>query len=134
MSTDDEATKAAAAAIANLASDVYDDVARPAAKQVGTALETIFKVGLTPVKLLDWGYEQSKEWLAAKIKDRMSAVPAEFRQAPPHAIVIGTISNIAMNCDAPGLRDWVCRASSLRRWTLGQQPECIQRTCPCYQS
>ena len=43
MSTDDEATKAAAAAIANLASDVYDDVARPAAKQVGTALETIFK-------------------------------------------------------------------------------------------
>lgn len=92
-------------AFAKLASDVYADVASPAAKQLGMALETTFKVGLAPVRMLDWGYEQSKEWLANKVRERIQHIPPEHQVSPPFAIASAAIAGIAAHPDEESMRD-----------------------------
>ena len=88
-------------ALTKLASELYADIGSPAAKHIGFALETVFKVGLSPIKLLDWGYEQAKDWLAERVRDRMANTPSEFRATPPYSIAVSAISGIAANHDAP---------------------------------
>lgn len=92
-------------ALARLASEIYADVGSPAAKHVGSALETVFKIGLSPAKLLDWGYEKSKDWLAEKVRARLAQTPPMYHVSPPYSIAVAAISGVASNVDAPELRD-----------------------------
>ena len=105
MGIEDEAVRAASETVGKVAADVYADVARPAARQVGTALETLFKVGLSPVAMLDWGFEYSKAWLQNKIVDRLNQTPPDCRRAPPNNVAVPAITAIAMSSDAPELRE-----------------------------
>lgn len=52
MSMKDEISKQAGAAVGDLMGKIYDDVARPSTRQVGTSLETLFRVGLSPISML----------------------------------------------------------------------------------
>lgn len=59
---------------------VYQDLLQPAAKQIGTALETVAKtlnVALAPVSALVWGYDQVKVFVDTKVADRLKNVPPE---------------------------------------------------------
>ncbi|WP_207809198.1 MULTISPECIES: DUF4393 domain-containing protein [unclassified Pseudomonas] len=59
---------------------IYDDLARPAAKQLGKALETVAKtvnMALAPVGLMIWGYEQIQEFVSGKVAERLKNVPPE---------------------------------------------------------
>lgn len=105
MPIDNHSIKAASSALGELASDVYSDLAQPATRQVGTALGTVTKVALSPFKLLDLGYEATSEWLHAKVHARHLMTPSEHWVAPRSAIAIGAITQIAMNDDAPELRE-----------------------------
>src|SRR5262245_46336981 len=105
MSDDKSQMGAISAALTQLVSDVYGDVARPSAKQVGSALETLFKLGLSPIKLLDWGYEQSKDWLVEKVRARMAQTPATYRVPPTHAVATAAVAGIAATHDAPEIRE-----------------------------
>jgi len=90
---------------AQLSRDVYQYLAHPTAQRVGRALDTISKVALLPVSLLDWGFEQSKEWLKDKITQRLESIPAECIAAPPLGIAVSAITHIAVAHDAPDIRD-----------------------------
>lgn len=105
MGTEDKSLKVVAETVGKVAGDIYADVAQPAARQVGTALETLFKVGFSPIAMLDWGFEQSKEWLKSKIAERLDEIPEDCRTTPPNNISVPAITNIAMSGDAPELRD-----------------------------
>ena len=105
MGIEEDAARVASDTLGKVAGDIYGDIARPAARQVGTALETVFKVGLSPIAMLDWGFERSKEWLTQKVTERIREIPQEMRQAPPMHIAVPTIQAIAMAADAPELRD-----------------------------
>jgi hypothetical protein len=41
---------------------IYQDLAQPAVRVVGSALEGAVRVALAPVSLLVWGYEQTKDY------------------------------------------------------------------------
>lgn len=59
---------------------IYQDLAQPAVKQVGKALETVGKainVALAPVGALVWGYERCQEFVSTKVADRLKDVPPE---------------------------------------------------------
>lgn len=59
---------------------VYQDVAQPAAQELGKALQTVAKtvhVALAPVSALVWGYDQVKEFVSTKVADRLKNVPPE---------------------------------------------------------
>ena len=45
-----------------IAGDLYKDLLQPSAKRVGYSLETLTRVALSPVALLEWGFEQSRDW------------------------------------------------------------------------
>ncbi|MGY0193980.1 Abi-alpha family protein [Leptothrix sp. BB-4] len=105
MSIEEDASKAAIDSIGKVAGAIYSDVASPAAKEFGTAIETVFKIGLSPVAMLGWGFEQSKEWLRKKIEKRLSETPPAFRTSPSNQISMQSITQIAMSHDAPELRE-----------------------------
>jgi hypothetical protein len=104
MSNTNNATGAAIGAAGKLVDNVYSDVAGPAARRVGSALDTLFKVGLSPVALLDWGFERSKEWLSAKLEERLAQTPLEFQQHPPSQIAIPILLAIAASSESEDLR------------------------------
>jgi len=94
-----------AGSVASIAKEIYGDVASPAAKKLGGALETLFKVGLSPISMLDWGFEQTKTWLAQKTVDRMNQIPIENRATPRIQIAVAAVNGIAACADTPSLRD-----------------------------
>ena len=105
MATDQETTKAVLGAAAQLTTDVYKDVAQPAARRVGSALDTVFKIGLSPFALLDAGFERSKVWLEEKINTRVADIPSNCVITPPNNIAVPALTRISMSSDAPDLRD-----------------------------
>ena len=105
MTVENESHRVINETIGKVAADIYIDVARPAARQVGVAFETIFKVGLSPVAMLDWGFEHSKDWLKTKIENRLNSTPLEFRCPPPNSIAVSAITSISISSDSPQLRE-----------------------------
>lgn len=79
---DDNKVKETVDAVTGLvqAIPIYQDLAQPAVKQVGKALETVGKViniALAPVGALVWGYERCQEFISTKVADRLKDVPPE---------------------------------------------------------
>lgn len=79
---DDNKVKETVEAVTGLvqAIPVYQDLAQPAVKQVGKALETVAKtinIALAPVGALVWGYERCQEFVSTKVADRLKNVPPE---------------------------------------------------------
>jgi hypothetical protein len=105
MPTDPETTKAVVDSLSLVVDKAYEDLVRPSAKRVGSAVETLFKVGLSPLALLDAGFEASKTWLQGKIQQRVAEIPDECVTAPPSNITIPALLQIASAADAPELRD-----------------------------
>lgn len=64
---------------------VYQDTVQPAAKEIGTALQTVAKtlhILLAPVSALVWGYDKIKDHVATKVSSRLEGVPTERLKAP----------------------------------------------------
>lgn len=101
----EEKTSLAESAATQLVGDIYKDLAHPTAQRVGRALETISKIALSPVSMLDWGYEQTKDWLNNKVTQRLESVPMDCITSPPLNIAIPVITRIGMTHDAPELRE-----------------------------
>jgi hypothetical protein len=104
MANTDNVTGAAIEATGKLVENIYADVASPSARRVGSALDTLFKVGLSPVALLDWGFERSKDWLASKLEERLAQTPLDFQQHPPSQVAIPILLAIAASGDSEALR------------------------------
>lgn len=72
---------------------VYQDVLQPAAKEIGTALQTVAKavhVALAPVSALVWGYEQIKEYVTRAVSEKLKDTPKD-RIIPPSPTVAGPV-------------------------------------------
>lgn len=91
-------------ALASLSDQVYGDLLSPSVKRVGLSLETLIKVAVTPVSVLDWGFEQTRDWLKEKIAERFSGPASEFLVQPKTNIVSSALQHIAISNDTPELR------------------------------
>lgn len=70
---------------------VYQDVVQPAAKELGTALQTVAKtmhIALAPISVLVWGYGQLTDFLSSRVAEKLKDVPPECI-ATPKANVAG---------------------------------------------
>ena len=64
---------------------VYQDVAQPAAQEVGKALHTVARtvhIALAPVSALVWGYDQIREFVSSKVSERLKNIPPEDIVSP----------------------------------------------------
>lgn len=83
---EEESTNSKVADIANAVAAVakevpiYQDALQPAAQEIGKALGTVAKlvnVALAPVSALVWGYDQIREFTAARVAEKLKDVPPE---------------------------------------------------------
>lgn len=62
------------------AAPVYQDIAQPSAQQVGKGLEIVTKavlIGLAPLKMLVWGYEQIEGFITRRVSEKLKNIPPE---------------------------------------------------------
>lgn len=105
MREDNKLIDAGINAISAITNEAYKDLAQPAVRRIGHALGNLTKITLSPIALLDYGFEQSKDWLNKKIEERISNIPDEFITTPPNNISVPLLNRIAISCDTPELRD-----------------------------
>ena len=64
---------------------IYEDAVQPAAKEVGTALQTAAKtlhVLLAPVSALVWGYEKIRDHVTEAVSKKLEGVPEDRLRSP----------------------------------------------------
>lgn len=87
---------------------VYQDVVQPAAREIGTALQTVAKcvhVALAPVSGLVWGYDKIKDYLNETLTQKLKDVPKE-RIVPPNPTVAGpAVEALRFAAHDPSLRE-----------------------------
>jgi hypothetical protein len=70
---------------------VYQDVVQPAAREIGTGLQTVAKtihIALAPVSALVWGYETIRDFVSTCIAEKLKNVPLGNIKTPaPHVVV-----------------------------------------------
>jgi len=87
---------------------VYQDVVQPAARQVGTALETVAKtihIALAPISALVWGYEQLKEFISTRVAEKLEGVPEEKIQTPDPTIAGPALESLKYTGHKEDLRE-----------------------------
>jgi hypothetical protein len=70
---------------------VYEDLVQPAAKELGTALETVAKtvnLALAPISGVIWSYETIKEFVSTSVSKKLQSVPKEDI-VTPNPVVAG---------------------------------------------
>ncbi|QWZ84834.1 DUF4393 domain-containing protein [Aeromonas sp. FDAARGOS 1404] len=64
---------------------VYQDAVQPAAKEIGTALQTVAKtihIALAPVSALVWGYDKLTGFLSTRVAEKLKHVPPDCIATP----------------------------------------------------
>lgn len=87
---------------------VYEDAVRPAAKEVGKALETAGKavnLALSPVRGLIWGYEKFEKFLSERVGEKMVATPVDRITTPKPNIAVTAIESLRLTGDDENLQD-----------------------------
>ena len=87
----------------------YEDALQPAAKQVGTSLETagrLVNAALSPIRGLVWGWEQIESYISEAVGKRLKDVPEE-RIVTPSALVAGpALEALRFTGEAQELREF----------------------------
>jgi hypothetical protein len=87
---------------------VYEDALQPAAKEIGTALQTVAKtihIVLAPVSALVWGYDQIKEFVSTKVAEKLAGVPPERMATPPPNVAGPALEALRFTGHEESLRD-----------------------------
>lgn len=87
---------------------IYKDAIQPAAKEIGTALQTVAKsinVALAPVSALVWGYDQIKDFVNESLAERFKDLPKERLVTPSPTIAGPTLEALRYAGHEPLLRE-----------------------------
>lgn len=91
MTNQETATSSLINGLAQVVVPVYEDIAQPAAREVGKALQTVAKtvnIALTPISMLVWGYEQIKDFVCEKVTGRLKDIPPENIVTPAPNVAV----------------------------------------------
>lgn len=87
---------------------IYQDALQPAAKEIGTALQTITKaihVALAPISALVWGYEKIRDYLNETLTEKLKNVPPERIVTPSPSVAGPTVEALRFAAHEPSLRE-----------------------------
>jgi hypothetical protein len=111
---------------------VYQDVAQPAAQEIGKALQTVAKtvhIALAPVSALVWGYDQIKDFVATKVSERLRNVPADQIVSPKPNVAGPALESLRYTGHEDALSDMYANllASSMDKATAeGAHPAFVE--------
>jgi hypothetical protein len=95
-------------AVAKIAPELYQDALKPAAIQVGKALETVgeaINAVLAPVRLTVWGFDQIETMLKERLQARLAGVAPDELKTPPANVLVPAIEALRYTAEIPELRD-----------------------------
>lgn len=87
---------------------IYDDLAQPALREIGTALATVAKtlhVVLSPLEGMIWSYERLKSFLTHKVAPKLAKTPAENFQTPAPNIAVPLLEAVRYCGESDSLSD-----------------------------
>jgi DNA-binding PadR family transcriptional regulator len=87
---------------------VYQDALQPAAKEIGTALQTVAKatrVALAPLSAIVWGYDRISEYLEKALIDKLKEVAPERIKTPDPAVAGPAVEALRFTAHEPALRE-----------------------------
>lgn len=87
---------------------VYEDLARPAAQELGKSLQTIsqvINVGLSPLKGLVWGYDRIATWLHSTLEEKLATTDKDNIVSPNPSIAVPAIEALRYTASDEILRE-----------------------------
>lgn len=93
----DEATK--------LLPQVYEDIAQPAAKEIGSILGRSTRALLSPVRGLLWGWEKIESAIIEGVERRLERIPEENRKTPDPEIAVPLMQAFTYTAQNETLRE-----------------------------
>ena len=106
MSTESEMVDAVTGLV--IAVPVYQDLAQPAAKELGKSLKTVaeaINVVLFPLNVMIWGYDQIKDFISLSVVEKLKNVSEENIISPKPNIAVPAIEALRYSGDEPLLSD-----------------------------
>lgn len=132
--SDENKIRDAADAVKGIAEAVpiYQDAVQPAAKEIGTALQTVAKtihIVLAPVSALVWGFEQIKDFISTKVAEKLKDVPPENIATPKPNVAGPALESLKYTGHEETLRDMYANllaASMDTRTANGAHPAFVE--------
>lgn len=107
--TDDEAKDALAKlGVGPAAAELYADLLRPAARELGSNLRAVAKLvtaALAPLHGLVWGIDRVRDWLSVALLQRLASVPPENIQPPNPNVAGQAMLQLSFCADEEHLRE-----------------------------
>jgi hypothetical protein len=102
------------------AKELYVDLLRPAAKELGTSLHTVARavtLAMAPLRGLVWGFEKVQDWLATALLRRLAGTEPEQIQTPLPYVAGPILLQLPFCAEQEQLREMYANllASAMRR-------------------
>ena len=91
--------------VTKLAPEIYKDLVKPAAQEVGTVAGRSAKVLLSPVRAFLWSWEKIEELVIDGINKRFEKVPENQRKTPDPEIAVPLIQSLSYTAQNETLRE-----------------------------
>lgn len=111
---------------------IYQDALQPAAKEIGTALQTVAKtihIVLAPVSALVWGYDQIKDFISTRLAEKLRDVPPENIATPKPNVAGPALESLKYTGHEETLREMYANllaASMDTRTATGAHPAFVE--------
>ncbi|WP_209332853.1 DUF4393 domain-containing protein [Lunatimonas salinarum] len=102
---DPESAKKLAEEATKLAPEVYKDIAKPAAKEIGDVAGRTVKALLSPVRGMLWGWELIEKMVEEGVKKRFEKIPEERRKSPSPEIAVPLMQALSYTAQNETLRE-----------------------------
>lgn len=102
---DPESSKKIVEEASKLAPEIYGDIAKPAAKEVGAVAGRSAKALLAPIRGLLWGWEQIEKLVVDGVNKRLEKIPEDQRQSPAPEIAVPTMQALTYTAQNETLRE-----------------------------
>lgn len=102
---DPESSKKIVDEASKLAPEVYQDIAKPAAKEIGDVAGRTVKALLAPVRGLLWGWEKIEQVVTEGINKRFEKIPEERRKTPDPEIAVPLMQALTYTAQNETLRE-----------------------------
>lgn len=102
---DPESSKEILSEIKAVTPEIYKDIAKPAAQEVGNVAGRTVKALLSPIRGMLWGWEKIEEMIEESIQKRLENIPNQHRKTPEPEIAVPAIEALRYTAQNETLRE-----------------------------
>ena len=102
---DSESSKEIISEVKAITPEVYKDIAKPAAQEIGNVAGRTVKALLSPIRGMLWGWEQIEKMIEEGVQKRLEKIPENNRKTPEPEIAVPAIEALRYTAQNETLRE-----------------------------